>query len=40
MYANGTGVEQDIDEAIRWLQRAAAQGDKIAAENLATLGAR
>ena len=40
MYANGEGVNQDLDEGIKWLRRAAAQGDRVAKDNLVTLGVR
>ncbi len=26
MYYNGCGVEKDVDEAVEWLNKAAAQG--------------
>jgi TPR repeat protein len=34
MYANGEGVARDRDRAIVWFRRAAAQGDRIAQNNL------
>ena len=33
-YANGLGVSKNLDEAIKWLGMAAAQGNKIAQEDL------
>ncbi|MGK9234024.1 SEL1-like repeat protein [Inquilinus limosus] len=37
MYLEGRGVQKDIDEAVRWLRRAAAQGNEEARARLAEL---
>ena len=34
MYANGRGVDQDYDEAIKWFRQAARQGNTTAHNNL------
>ena len=34
MYANGWGVEQDYEEAVKWFQKAAEQGHAEAQDNL------
>ncbi len=33
-YANGEGVEQDLNQAIAWFKKAAEQGNEIAQKNL------
>jgi TPR repeat protein len=38
MYENGQGVPQDDDEALKWYQKAANQGDSNAQRALARLG--
>lgn len=37
LYANGSGVPQDMKRAMEWLQKAAEQGDAIAQGNLSSL---
>lgn len=37
MYQIGLGVDRNVDEAFRWLQRAANAGSGVAAHNLGTL---
>jgi TPR repeat protein len=37
MYASGDGVELDMDEAIKWLQKSADQGDEEAIKSLKRL---
>jgi len=38
MYANGTGVDKDMTEAVRWYRAAAAAGNADAEANLSRLG--
>ncbi len=40
MYANGEGVSQDYQEAVKWYRRAAEQGDAGAQYNLALMYTR
>ena len=37
MYMRGKGVSKNADEAIRWFEYAANQGDTLAEKNLASL---
>lgn len=37
MYFNGQGVEENLEKAIKWLERAAAQGHEAAKGRLALL---
>lgn len=37
MYYHGEGVPEDMDEALKWIRRAAAQGDVHALEALSSL---
>lgn len=39
MYYYGQGVQQDMEEALRWIRQAAAQGDARALEALGALAA-
>ena len=40
MYQEGQGVEQDLEEAIKWYRLAASQGDATAQKNLKRLEQR
>lgn len=37
MYYNGQGVKEDMDQALKWIRQAAAEGDARALEALGTL---
>ncbi len=37
MYANGQGVLQDYEEAVRWFRKAAEQGNAVAQNNLGVM---
>ena len=38
MYHNGTGVQRNLSEAIKWYRKAAQQGNKTAQDYLRKLG--
>ena len=37
MYLRGKGVEKNANEALKWLELAAQQGDELATKNLVSL---